>query len=107
MVDDVFVAIGSCNWNRRGFYHDGEVDAFAIPDRLKAAADNPALLLRTALWAEHLGLSPLMGRSLLADPVEAYELFRRSRYAGNRFCQILVELSEFLYIIFKNHVLEI
>jgi phosphatidylserine/phosphatidylglycerophosphate/cardiolipin synthase-like enzyme len=87
MVDDVFVAIGSCNWNRRGFYHDGEVDAFAIPDRLKAAADNPAFLLRTALWAEHLGLPPLMGRALLADPVEAYELFRRSRYEGNRFCQ--------------------
>jgi phosphatidylserine/phosphatidylglycerophosphate/cardiolipin synthase-like enzyme len=84
MVDDMFVGIGSCNWNRRGFYHDGEADVFAIPDRLKAAQDNPAFLLRTALWAEHLGLTPFMGRSLLADPVEAFELFRRTFYEGNR-----------------------
>ena len=87
MVDDIFAAIGSCNWNRRGFYHDGEIDAFAIPDRLKASADNPALKLRTALWAEHLGLPPFMGRTLLADPIQAYELFRRSRYQGNRFAE--------------------
>lgn len=86
MVDDMFVAIGSSNWNRRGFYHDGEADVFVIPDRLKAARDNPAFKLRTALWAEHLGLTPEMGQSLLADPVEAFELFRRSRYQGNRFC---------------------
>ena len=85
MVDDIFVAIGSCNWNRRGFYHDGEVDVFAVPDRLKASRDNPAFLLRTALWAEQLGFTPCMGRSVLADPVEGFELFRRSRYAGNRF----------------------
>jgi hypothetical protein len=87
MVDDIFVAIGSCNWNRRGFFHDGEADVFAIPDRLKAGHDNPALKLRTALWAEHLGLTPEMGHSLLADPVEAFELFHRSRYQGNRFSQ--------------------
>jgi phosphatidylserine/phosphatidylglycerophosphate/cardiolipin synthase-like enzyme len=87
MVDDIFVAIGSSNWNRRGFYQDGELDAFAIPDRLKASRENPAFLLRTALWAEQLGLTPFMGQSLLADPVEAFELFRRSRYQGNRFCE--------------------
>ena len=28
-----------------------------------------------------------MGHSLLADPIEAFELFRRSRYQGNRFSQ--------------------
>ena len=87
MVDDVFVAIGSSNWNRRGFYHDGEIDVFAIPDRLKAARNNPALVLRSQLWAEHLGLIPLMGRSLLADPVEAFELFGRTRCQGNRFSE--------------------
>jgi phosphatidylserine/phosphatidylglycerophosphate/cardiolipin synthase-like enzyme len=84
MVDDVFVGIGSCNTNRRGFFHDGEITAFAVPERLKAARDNPALALRTALWAEHLGLPPAMGRSLLADPVAAFELFRRPVVAGNR-----------------------
>jgi phosphatidylserine/phosphatidylglycerophosphate/cardiolipin synthase-like enzyme len=84
IVDDIFVGVGSANYNRRGHFHDGEVTAFAIPDRLRAAADNPALQLRAELWAEHLGISPEMGRALLADPMAAFELFRRSRYQGNR-----------------------
>jgi phosphatidylserine/phosphatidylglycerophosphate/cardiolipin synthase-like enzyme len=84
MVDDVFVGIGSCNTNRRGFYHDGEITAFAVPERLKASRENPALNLRTALWAEHLGIPPAMGRPLLADPIAAFELFRRSTISGNR-----------------------
>jgi phosphatidylserine/phosphatidylglycerophosphate/cardiolipin synthase-like enzyme len=87
VVDDIFAAIGSANFNRRGFYHDGEVDVFAVPERLKASRDNPALNLRTQLWAEHLGLVPFMGRSLLADPIEAFELFRRTRCQGNRFSE--------------------
>ena len=87
IVDDVFVAIGSSNANRRGFYHDGEIHAFAIPEQLKAAADNPARALRTALWAEHLGLPPAMGAPLLEDPIAGFELFRRSFYEGNRFTQ--------------------
>jgi phosphatidylserine/phosphatidylglycerophosphate/cardiolipin synthase-like enzyme len=84
VVDDVFVGIGSTNSNRRGFFHDGEITAFTIPERLRAARDNPALALRTALWAEHLGVPPAMGRALLADPIAAFELFRRTRYEGNR-----------------------
>jgi phosphatidylserine/phosphatidylglycerophosphate/cardiolipin synthase-like enzyme len=84
IVDDVFVAIGSSNVNRRGFFHDGEITAFTVPERLKADRENPARNLRTALWAEHLGLPPAMGGSLLADPIAAYELFRRSDVAGNR-----------------------
>jgi phosphatidylserine/phosphatidylglycerophosphate/cardiolipin synthase-like enzyme len=84
MIDDIFVGIGSCNTNRRGFFHDGEIQAFAVPERLKAARENPALALRTALWAEHLGLPPAMGRTLLADPISGFELFRRPAFVGNR-----------------------
>ena len=84
IVDDVFVAVGSCNTNRRGLYHDGEITAFAVPEQLKAAPENPALALRTALWAEHLGLPPAMGAALLADPVAAADLFRRPTVLGNR-----------------------
>ena len=84
IVDDVFVAIGSCNTNRRGLYHDGEITAFAVPEQLKAAPENPALALRTALWAEHLGMPPAMGPALLADPVAAVDLFRRPTVIGNR-----------------------
>jgi hypothetical protein len=85
MVDDVFVGIGSMNLNRRGFYHDGEMVASALSAKLTAARDNPARKLRVALWAEHLGIDPAMGDALLGDPMAAFELFRRSRYQGNRF----------------------
>jgi phosphatidylserine/phosphatidylglycerophosphate/cardiolipin synthase-like enzyme len=85
MIDDLFVSIGSSNINRRGFFHDGEVNAFAIPQDLRGATDNPARDLRTRLWAEQLGLAPGMGAALLADPIAGFELFRRSRYQGNRF----------------------
>ncbi len=84
MVDDLFVAIGSTNINRRGFFHDGEVTAFAIPEELRNAADNPARDLRCRLWGEQLGLAPSLGAALFRDPVAGFELFRRSRYAGNR-----------------------
>jgi len=90
MVDDLFVSIGSTNVNRRGFFHDSEIHAFAIPQDLKGAADNPARDLRARLWAEQLGLPPAMGAALLADPIAGFELFRRSHYQGNRF----VPLSE-------------
>ena len=57
MVDDMFVSIGSANTNRRGFFHDGELNVFAIPEALRAAPENPARALRTQLWAEQLGLT--------------------------------------------------
>lgn len=85
LVDDMHVYIGSGNINRRGFFYDGEIGAFAVPEQLKAAADNPAKILRTELWAEHLNLPPSMGASLLQDPIAAFELFRRHFYGGNRF----------------------
>ena len=84
IVDDVFVGIGSCNANRRGFFHDGEIAAFAVPEQLAGSPENPARALRTALWAEHLGIPPAMGAALLADPVAAFDLARRSTYSGNR-----------------------
>jgi phosphatidylserine/phosphatidylglycerophosphate/cardiolipin synthase-like enzyme len=85
MIDDLFVSIGSTNLNRRGFFHDGEINVFAIPQALRGAPDNPARALRTALWAEHLGMAPQMGRSLLRDPIAAFDLFLRPHLAGNRF----------------------
>jgi phosphatidylserine/phosphatidylglycerophosphate/cardiolipin synthase-like enzyme len=88
MVDDLFLSIGSCNVNRRGFFCDGEINVFAIPEALAGARDNPARSARTQLWAEHLGLPPAMGATLLADPVAAFDLFWRSHLLGNRFIPI-------------------
>lgn len=96
IVDDVFVTIGSANLNRRGFFHDGEINAFAVPQALRAAADNPARRLRTLLWAEHLGLPPEMGPALLSDPIAAFDLFRRTRPEGQRlvpFDQVDIQLQ--------------
>jgi len=84
VVDDLFVGIGTTNVTRRAFFHEGEIHAFAIPEQLRAAPDNPALSLRTALWAEHLGIPPAFGPALLGDPMMAFEYFRRSMFAGNR-----------------------
>jgi hypothetical protein len=61
------------------------MNASAVATKLAAARDNPARKLRVALWAEHLGIEPAMGEALLGDPIAAFELFRRSRYEGNRF----------------------
>jgi hypothetical protein len=79
MIDDLFVSIGSANLNRRGFFHDGELNVFAIPEELRAARDNPARAVRTALMAEQLGLPPVMA-SLLGNATSAFDLFLRSRF---------------------------
>ncbi|MEO7276168.1 MAG: phospholipase D-like domain-containing protein, partial [Vicinamibacterales bacterium] len=79
MIDDLFVSIGSANLNRRGFFHDGELNVFAIPEELRAAPDNPARAARTALMAQQLGLPRGMA-GLLADATSAFDLFLRSRF---------------------------
>jgi phosphatidylserine/phosphatidylglycerophosphate/cardiolipin synthase-like enzyme len=83
IVDDVFLFAGSSNINRRGLYHDGEMNCFTIPEHLKGDPKNPARLLRSRLMAEHAGLTPEMGQSLFADPISAITYFTsRSWYQG-------------------------
>lgn len=83
IVDDTFLFAGSSNINRRGLYHDGEMNSFTIPQHLRGDPVNPARLLRSRLMAEHAGLSPEMGQSLFADPISAIEYFtKRSWYQG-------------------------
>ena len=84
IIDDVFVMAGSSNINRRGLYHDGEINSFTIPQHLKGDPNNPARTLRCRLWAEHLGLPPEMGLSLLADPSSALAYFQRPWFIGSR-----------------------
>ena len=80
IVDDIFLFAGSSNVNRRGFYHDGELDSFSIPQHLRGDARNPARILRSRLMAEHLGLSTEMGQALFADPHSAFAYFDSRTY---------------------------
>lgn len=85
IVDDTFLFAGSSNINRRGLYHDGEMDSFTIPQHLRGDPNNPARILRCRLMAEHLGFSPEMGQALLADPISALSYFKsRSWYEARR-----------------------
>jgi phosphatidylserine/phosphatidylglycerophosphate/cardiolipin synthase-like enzyme len=84
VVDDVFLSVGSTNFNRRSLEHDGEIHTFTLPASLKRDPTNPALRVRCRVWAEHFGLPPEMGLSLLADPVSALAYFDRSWYRGSR-----------------------
>jgi phosphatidylserine/phosphatidylglycerophosphate/cardiolipin synthase-like enzyme len=99
VVDDLWMTCGSDNFNRRSWTHDSEVTCAivdATPDQ-REPQDLPAgglrarrlpRDLRLQLWAEHLGLSTDDPR--LLDPVEGFELWRRSAdalerwYAGGR-----------------------
>jgi phosphatidylserine/phosphatidylglycerophosphate/cardiolipin synthase-like enzyme len=85
IVDDAFLAVGSANLNRRGFFHDGEMNCFAMPQSLRYRPDNPVARLRCRLWAELLDLPFPASLPLLQDPVAASRLFGRSYFKGNRF----------------------
>lgn len=88
IVDDVFLGLGSANLNRRGLFHDGEINIFTVPHSLKAAANNPIAALRRKLWAEMLNLPAEMSSPLLQDPLAAANLFNRSIFFGNRYADI-------------------
>ena len=88
IVDDVFAGIGSANLNRRGLFHDGEINVFTVPQTLKAARANPVAALRRRLWAEMLDLPLATAGPLLEDPVAAARLFERSPFSGNRYTDI-------------------
>nr|NIQ93187.1 hypothetical protein [Desulfuromonadales bacterium] len=85
IVDDVFLSLGSANLNRRGLFHDGELNLFAMSDQLRADAEtNLARSLRIRLWADHLGLPVNVAAPLIADPIAGSRLFERPYFAGNR-----------------------
>lgn len=88
IVDDVFLSVGSANINRRGLFHDGEINIFTVPQSLKTAVNNPVAALRRRLWAEMLNLPAEMSSPLLQDPLMAANLFNRSTLFGNRYVDI-------------------
>jgi phosphatidylserine/phosphatidylglycerophosphate/cardiolipin synthase-like enzyme len=88
IVDDVFLSHGSTNMNRRGFFHDGELNLFVVPERLRASPANPIAGLRRRLWAELLDLPVDVAAPLVADPMNMLHLLARSPLHGNRFLEM-------------------
>jgi phosphatidylserine/phosphatidylglycerophosphate/cardiolipin synthase-like enzyme len=88
IVDDVFLSLGSANLNRRGLFHDGELNIFTMPQALRATPNNPVTALRRRLWAEMLDLPAARAGPLLDDPVAAAKLFERSPFFGNRYVDV-------------------
>jgi len=86
VIDDVWAAVGSDNFNRRSWTHDSEVSC-AIVDESRDAREphDPSGLgdgarvfardLRLKLWREHLGRGDGDAADLL-DPTEAVQKFR-------------------------------
>jgi len=91
VIDDVWTAVGSDNFNRRSWGHDSEI-ACAVFDstRDERAPADPAGLgdgarkyardLRLALWREHLGRDDGDDEDLL-DPDQAWSAFHESAAA--------------------------
>jgi phosphatidylserine/phosphatidylglycerophosphate/cardiolipin synthase-like enzyme len=101
VVDDVFLCIGSSNLNRRGFYSDGECNAFVVPERLGSGPDNPVRAVRKRLWAEMLNLPHCLAEPLLEDPIAASALFDRSYFLGNRYAEAVAFPT---HVLVKNFV---
>jgi phosphatidylserine/phosphatidylglycerophosphate/cardiolipin synthase-like enzyme len=94
VIDDVWTAVGSDNFNRRSWSHDSEI-ACAVLDEVRDSREpiDPAGLgdgartyardLRLLLWREHLGRPEGDDLDLL-DPVEAVETFHATAAALER-----------------------
>jgi hypothetical protein len=85
IVDDVFLAVGSANINRRGLAHDAECNVFIVPERLRAGAANLIARFRAELTAELLDLPESIGQPLLRDPLAAARRLAATTLSGNRF----------------------
>ena len=86
VIDDVWMAVGSANLNRRSWTHDSEATCAVLdPERDERPPVDPAGLgdgarvlprrLRSALWREHLGTE--VREAELLDPRAGFEAWRR------------------------------
>ena len=94
VIDDVWAAVGSDNFNRRSWSHDSEISCAVLdeerdvrepvdPGGLGDGARKYARNLRLELWREHLGRSADDDRGML-DPAEAVATFRDTAQALER-----------------------
>jgi phosphatidylserine/phosphatidylglycerophosphate/cardiolipin synthase-like enzyme len=94
IVDDVWIAVGSDNLNRRSWTHDSELSCAVIDSRrderapadLTGVGDGARVLARETrlrLACEHLGLEDADAAALV-DPDEWLDAFRRAAAEGDR-----------------------
>ena len=94
VIDDVWAAVGSDNFNRRSWSHDSEVSCAVLDaTRDPRAPNDPAGLgdgarryardLRLRLWREHLGRGDNEDADLL-DPLDGVQRFRETAEALER-----------------------
>ncbi len=92
IIDDVWIAVGSDNLNRRSWTHDSELSCAVIDTRIDPREPtDPAQLgdgarifardTRIRLAREHLGLQKTDDDGGLVDPVAWFNAFRRSATA--------------------------
>jgi phosphatidylserine/phosphatidylglycerophosphate/cardiolipin synthase-like enzyme len=91
VIDDVWAAVGSDNFNRRSWTHDAELSAAVLDETTdRRPPPDPAGLgdgarvfardLRLRLWREHLGREPGEDGDLL-DPEEGFAAWRETAAA--------------------------
>lgn len=92
VVDDVWMMVGSDNFNRRSWTHDSELSVAVLDDtrddrapRDPAGSGDGARQLprdtRLQLWREHLGRTASTNDDGLLDPLSAFDELRRSAQA--------------------------
>ncbi len=97
VIDDIWMAVGSDNLNRRSWTHDSELSCSVIDSRLdERAPHDPAGLgdgarvlardTRLRLAAEHLGRAPGDVDDLV-DPASWFDALRRGADALDRWCR--------------------
>jgi len=82
IIDDVYVKIGSCNCNRRGYTHDTEADFHVIDGTTLNGARAFARTYRINVWAEHLNMTGADSR-LLDDPTHAMNYWLNPRASAH------------------------
>jgi phosphatidylserine/phosphatidylglycerophosphate/cardiolipin synthase-like enzyme len=100
VIDDVWMTVGSDNFNRRSWTHDSEISCAVLDDTLDtrdptdpAGLGDGARVLprstRLALWQEHLGLAdvpvdPGDGFAMMRTSADALDVWHESGRVGER-----------------------
>ena len=81
IVDDVWMSIGSANFNNRSFTYDMEINAAIVAQRMNQGGTNMVRTQRTELFQQLLGL-PKAYTALMKEPYAAFKLLKAIETSG-------------------------